>query len=133
MKKKIVNLLMGLTLSMGLLMNQGCVALVVGAAVGAGGFAYIKGNLEQNLDYQVKDIYNASLKALGKMKIDVYQKTLEPHAATIYGYTSGQKKTKIKVTVLALTEKASNLKVRYGIVGDESKSIDIIEAIKKEL
>lgn len=133
MLKKIHRAFIGFCLALTLLTAQGCVALVVGAAVGAGGFAYIKGNLEQNLDYSVKDVYEASLKALDKLKIEVYSKKLETHQAVIYGYTQEQDKKRIKVTIQALTEKASNVKIRHGIVGDESKSINVLEAIKKAL
>lgn len=127
------SILTALCLGVSVLSNQGCVALVVGAAVGAGGFAFIKGNLEQNLDHSVKEVYNASLKALDKLKIDVYKKTLETHHGVIYGYTERQDKTRVKITIQALTEKASNIKIRVGWVGDESRSIEILEAIKKAL
>ncbi len=133
MKKNIKNVMLGLILSLSLLVNQGCVALVVGAAVGAGSFAFIKGNLEQNIDAEVKNVYTASLKALDKLKIDVYSKKLEAHLGLIYAYTQGSDRKRVKITVQALTEKASNIKVRVGMVGDESRSIEILEAIKKEL
>ena len=133
MFRKTHSILMAICLGGSLLTNQGCVALVVGAAVGAGGFAFIKGNLEQNLDNPVKEVYNASLKALDKLKIDVYKKTLETHQGIIYGYTEGQDKTRVKITIQALTEKASNIKIRMGWVGDESRSIAILEAVKKAL
>lgn len=133
MTRKWVNSFLGLVLAAVLFMNQGCVALVVGAAAGAGGFAYIKGNLEQNLDNPVKEVYNASLKALDKLKIDVYKKTLETHLGVIYGYTQGQGKKRVKITIQSLTERASNIKVRVGIFGEESKSIEILEAVKKAL
>jgi hypothetical protein len=133
MKKNIMNVMLGLMLSTSLLVNQGCVALVVGAAVGAGGFAFIKGNLEQNMDAEVKDVYEASLRALDKLKIDVYSKKLEAHMGVIYAYTQGSDRKRVKIMVQALTEKASNIKVRVGIVGDESRSVQILETIKKEL
>lgn len=133
MLTKTRSILMAICLGVALLMNQGCVALVVGAAVGAGGFAFIKGNLEQNLDNPVKEIYNSSLKVLNKLKINVYKKTLEAHQGIIYGYMEGQNKARVKITIQALTEKASNIKIRVGIVGDESRSIEILEAIKKAL
>ena len=133
MLRKMQRMLMGICLSVFLFINQGCVALVVGAAVGAGGFAFIKGNLEQNLDHPVKEVYNASLETLDKLEIDIYKKTLETHLGVIYGYTQGQDKKRVKITIQSLTEKASNIKVRVGFVGDESKSIEILEAVKKAL
>ena len=45
----------GLMMSLGflILMTSGCVALLVGAAAGAGGVAYVKGSLEKNFDKPV--------------------------------------------------------------------------------
>jgi hypothetical protein len=114
-----------------LLANQGCIPLLIGAAAGAGGVVFIKGNLEQNVDYPVKHVYEASLDGLKRLNIDVYQKTLNDHSALIYGrFDTGEK---ARVVITALTEQASSLKIRVGFVGDESKSSLVLDAIKKAL
>ena len=131
MKKNFVKAVVGLCLIGGLLANQGCVALLVGVAAGAGGVVFIKGNLEQNLDNPVKDIYNASLQTLSKMKIEVFKKDLTEHMAMIYA--RGVDEKRVKIVIQSLTERAANVKIRVGIVGDEARSVEILEEIKKAL
>lgn len=130
MIRRLQILLLSLTIGSTFLF-QGCVALVVGAGAGAAGLAYIKGVLEKNFDRPVEDLYNASVKALEKMKIEIDSKELKDHHAIIKGHDL--KKNGVTIEVEALTEQASKLKIRVGLFGDQERSLTILNAIEKRL
>ena len=51
-----------------LLSLTGCIPLLIGAAVGAGGVTYVNGALVRNIDETVADLHQASLDALKDLK-----------------------------------------------------------------
>jgi hypothetical protein len=130
MIKKVKILMVMLVLSSTIIF-QGCVALIVGAGAGAAGIAYIRGILEKNFDRPVSDLYNASLKALDSLKMTVDSKELKDHEATIKAHDS--KKNGITIIAESLTEKASKLKIRVGLFGDQDRSLNILNAVEKRL
>ncbi len=109
----------------------GCVAFAVGAAAGAGGYAYVKGNLERNYDHTVSELYKAALKAFKNLNIEKTEAEREEHAAYLYGLNDEGKK--VKVIIEALTERSSKLEVRVGILGDKLRSQEIITVIENKL
>lgn len=110
---------------------QGCVPLLVGAAAGAGGVAYVQGILEKNVDAPVSKVYKASLSALRQMGYIIISDELDKHSAHIKSQFEDEKK--INIDVSALTEKSSKIQVRVGVFGDETKSQMILNAILKKL
>ena len=112
------------------LANSGCF-LILGAAAGAGGLAYIKGILEKNFDYPIKKMDKASVEGLKDLGFFVTQDELNLHSATIKAEDDEGKS--ITVEIEALTEKSSKLKIRVGVFGDESKSQMILNAIQARL
>lgn len=114
-----------------LLTAQGCVSLLIGAAAGAGGVAYVKGGLEQNFDKSVDQLHRASLAGLKNIKCAVRSDQIRKHLAKItFEFDDGQKGS---VNIKALTEHSAQLKIRVGILGDETKSNIILNAIRKHL
>jgi hypothetical protein len=111
--------------------TSGCFALLLGAAAGAGAAVYVKGDLEKNVEADIKKAHNAVLAGLKKNGIFVISDTLNVHDATTLGeYDDG---TKVNVQVKSLTEKSSKIKVRVGVIGDEAKSVEIMNAIERKL
>lgn len=110
---------------------QGCIPLVVGAAAGAGGYAYLQGALVKNLDASVKEVDKAATKALRDLDYSVISDELNAHDATIKARDVDNKEMLIKID--ALTEKAAKIDIRVGLFGDKEKSIDILNAIEKRL
>ncbi|MCA9394789.1 MAG: DUF3568 family protein [Candidatus Omnitrophica bacterium] len=106
---------------------QGCM-LVAGAAVGVGGYAYVTGALEQNVDAHYAELHGAALDALrqdiGAMIVseDLGQEGSEINAK----HPDGRH---IKITIESLTLKASKIKIRLGTFGDEAESLRIERAI----
>ena len=131
MYNKTKSLLLAMSLVISIMTLSGCVALVVGAAAGAGGVAYMKGILEQNFDKPVSKVHRAGLAALKSLKLKILRETIDAHRSVINGeYTDG---SKVELIVEALTEHSSKLQIRVGIFGDEEKSQMILNAVKKRL
>jgi hypothetical protein len=123
-KRKLLSFLIGLTLGC-----TSCIPLIIGAAAGAGGVAYINGDLEKNFDRSVSAMHKSTLAALKDMDIFIDQDELNLHSALIKGeYESGQK---IQIKIDALTEQSSKIKIRVDTFGDQEKSQMILNAIKK--
>ena len=111
--------------------TSGCIPLLIGAAAGAGGVAYVKGALVQNMDETVEDIHQATLDALKGLGIFVTADELNRHSAKIKAeYEDGKK---VDITIDAITEYVSKITIRVGLVGDQEDSRLILNAIEKEL
>jgi len=122
--------LMILSLGAIVLTSSGCF-LLIGAAAGAGGYAYVRGALQKNVDSTVKKIHSSSLKALKGLDIFVTDDELNVHSAKVNGeYADGKR---VIVDIEALTERSSKIKVRVGTWGDKDRSLVIIGAIEKQL
>ncbi len=131
MIRAIKNLTLMLLLVGVVVTSSGCFALLLGAAAGAGGVAYVKGSAEKNLDKPVDQVYRASLAALKKLKMAVHDDDLSQHVAHISAVDNDGKK--IQVDIEALTEKTAKLKVRVGVFGDQERSSIILNMIQKRL
>ncbi len=126
--KKILGIVV---LGLMLVSQSGCVALLVGAAAGAGGIAYIKGTLEKNFDRPVKRAHKATLAALKDLKLVIKEEELNQHSSKIKAEYPDE--TKVYIDITALTEKSSTIKIRVGIFGDQDKSQMILNAVMKRL
>jgi len=109
---------------------QGCI-LLAGVAVGGGGVAYVLGELERNLDYSVEKVHKATLKALADLDIFVVEEGVLPDQTTIVAETVEGKKVKLKIE--PLTKKASKISIRYGYLGNEERSMAVLNMIQKRL
>lgn len=128
MKQKLGALMVIVSLAMGC---SGCVALLVGAAAGAGGVAYVQGGLEKNVDHSVAQAYKASLAALKSLDMFVTSKEQDPHSAKIKAEASDGKS--VTIDIESLTERSSKIKIRVGIMGDQERSQIILNAIQRRL
>ncbi len=109
----------------------GCVPLLVGTAVGAGGLAYVRGSLEQNFDKSLKNLHTGSLRGLKDIKCTVHSDEFRQRLAKIkFTFTDGKDGT---IAIEALTERSAKLKIRIGILGDETKSRVVLNAILRHL
>ena len=114
-----------------MILQSGCAAMMLGAAIGAGGVAYFKGNLEKNLDHPVKSVHKAALSALKKLKIIVVNEKLDIHSSKIKAKFSDHKD--VHIDIKALTAKSSKIKIRVGALGDEDSAKMILNVIEKKL
>ena len=122
---------LGCILIFNLMTNSGCIPLLVGAAAGAGGVAYVRGTLEKNVDNPVAQVHNAAVDACKNLKIAIQSDDLNQHSARMKGaLDDGQK---VQIDVASLTERSSKIQIRVGMFGDETKSQMILNAIQKKL
>ena len=109
----------------------GCVPLIIGAAAGAGGVAYVQGVLHKNLDIPIDKLHRISLDALKRLKMTVQTEKVEGAKSTIKAEDVDH--AKIKITINKLTENSSQLNIRVGIWGNQTKSQMVLNAIEKKI
>lgn len=110
---------------------SGCFALFVGAAAGAGGYAWIKGELEKEFNTSAERLYKAALKGMKKLDVAVKDDKHDRISAKLTGdFADGQA---ISINIDAITEKRATLKIRVGVFGDKTKSEMLLDAIQKSL
>ncbi|MBI4244154.1 MAG: DUF3568 family protein [Planctomycetes bacterium] len=109
----------------------GCVPLVIGAAAGAGGVAWVQGRLAKNLDSSVEEVYHASIGGLKDIKYPIIEDDLNQEGAHIKA--TDDRGDKVDIRIHALTENAAQIQIRVGFFGNEKKSQIILEAIENRL
>ena len=109
----------------------GCIPLVLGAAAGAGGVAYVQGILQKNLDMPIDKLQGISLDALKRLKMTVKEEKIE--GTKSYIKAEDVDHAKINITIEKLTENSSKLNIRVGVFGNQTKSQMILNAIEKKL
>lgn len=108
---------------------SGCAAALVGA--GAAGVGYVRGDLRATVDKNIAAVYDASLKAMDELELNIISKEKTALDAKIITRTSQDKKIQI---ILKRTEAdTTKLSIRIGMFGDETQSRTIYDQIKKNL
>ncbi len=115
----------------GLVGLQGC-ALVVGAAAGGAGVAYVMGEAKKIYDAPIERVYNAALTAV---KDDLGLIVYESHQTGMKGKIKSRRwdEKTVKIDLKALTERTTRVKIRVGNWGDEEYSGLIFSKIDKRL
>ena len=111
-------------------MLSGCVLAAVGAGA-AGTVAYVKGDLEVIEAKDLDTVYDATKKALEDLELSVIQDTKDKIGATVVSRDSQDKKVTIRLT--AVTDKSTEISVRFGTFGNEAKSAMVYNKIKENL
>jgi len=115
----------------GVMSVSGCFAILVGAAAGASGYAWAQGALVKEFNAPATDIYEASMKGLESLKVEIDSADHDRLTARIRSEFSDGKK--IAINVDAITELTSKINIRVGVFGDKVRSELIYDAIKKYL
>ena len=118
-------LLIGMALS-----SQGCMIAAVGLGA-AGTIAYVRGDLQAEEYESIDVVYEATLKALEDLELYVASKSKDALVAEITTYDAQDKKIRIKLK--ASTEATTQLSIRVGVFGSETKSRRIYEKIRDRL
>lgn len=114
-----------------LITAAGCIPLVVGAAVGAGGYAWVKGELEKDYEVTAEKLHRAAVRGLRDLKLVVKEDKGDRISASIKAEFSDG--TDVSIHVAAKTERVANIKIRVGLLGDKERSEMIINAIEKRI
>lgn len=115
-----------------LLLNcSGCVALVAGAAGGAGTSLWLEGKIREEVSVPIKKATKATTSALGAMRLEITKTTVKENVAQIMSkYTDGRT---IWIDVKKLSETSSQIEIRVGMKGDKEASTKILDRIKRYL
>ncbi len=112
-----------------LLSLSGCVALVAGAAVGAATVAYVDGQYQKNIPYSFAQVTKATKQVLAKDQTVQTKQT-----DTTFNITAKSKQgDSIEVKIKRLTTNASQVSIRYGVMGDQSASKQLMHQIEQQL
>ncbi len=114
-----------------MMLFSGCVAVLTGGAIGGGTYAYLNGELSQNLDRPVPQVYGAAMAALKDFRLPVVKEAHDSLSAGIESRFSGGKKIWIKIS--SVTAGTSKIYVRVGLLGDREKSETMLGAIDSHL
>ena len=117
-------------LALAVMTSQGCV-LLAGAAVGAGGYAYATGHLAKNVDAYHQDVHAAAMEGLKDIGAFVVSDRIGHQKSNIHAESANAKS--IKIHIEALTEHASQIKIRVGTFGNEAESLRILNATLNRL
>jgi Protein of unknown function (DUF3568) len=107
---------------------SGCAALLVGAAAGAGGAAYVQGELRMTEPVALEAAQRAAEQAMKDLKLAVIKRQQDGLSGAIEGRTAGDQKVTIKTK--RLTAKSTEIRVRVGLLGDETMSRQILSRMQ---
>lgn len=112
---------------------SGCAVALFGAGAGAGvaGATYVMGKLEDEVNAPVSKVQRASVAALKALELPVNKERGDKLAAEMESETADQKKIWISIT--SLTSSRSKIVIRVGLMGDEARSRQILQAIHTRL
>lgn len=116
---------------MPVLWTTGCVALMVGAGAGAAGAVYVMGKLQERVEASVPQVQEAAIAGLKDLNLPIRHNQGDKLSAKIESETADNKT--IWVHVEFVTDSISELTIRVGLTGDESRSREILRAIKLHL
>jgi len=124
--------LVALIISVLLLINiYGCVALLAGAAGGAGTAAWLSGKLSQEFNVSLQRSLNATKSALKSLKLNVAKETIKENVAQVMSnYSDGRT---IWIDIHPISKAASRIEVRVGATGDKEAAHKILDRIKRYL
>ncbi len=110
---------------------QGCAALVVGAAAGAGTIAYVNGEIETVLEASMDDAWLATEAAIKDLQFTVIETKKDSISADHVSQTAQEKKSHIRLN--RETDETTRVRIRVDVFGNEELSRTILEKIKTHL
>jgi hypothetical protein len=119
----------GVLLVVSLSALSGCILAAAGA--GAGAVAYVRGELEGNLDHPYDAVVEATRGAITDMEFARVSENKDAIKAVMVSRTAMDKK--VEVTISNSGKSLTNIKIRVGIFGDEQLSMAIMDRIKARL
>jgi len=130
MNRKSLTLVAALV-GMSLLVSGCAVALVAGAAGGAGGYAWASGKLSFSTDHNIDECHNATISALSELRIKVTGDTTDKLIGRVKGVTATNKEVTIDLEPQSIH--VTKIDIRVGFWGNETQSTMIADAIKRHL
>lgn len=130
MKTRLTRLLLAVVLGCSVALLNGCVAVMAGAA-GAGAVAYSKGDLETNLEASLDRTVAAIEKTIKTFPLIKRSDERKVNEWKIKADTI--RNQAVTFTARKLNTENTALSIRVGTWGDETESLRILDAVKKNL
>jgi len=112
------------------LVFSGCAVIAAGSAA-AGGALWYKGELKDKLPGSVEQVYKAAFQAIKGLKLTIKESKYDKLKGEINSEMSDG--TDVKVSIEFKAKSETEVKVRVGIMGNETMSRQIISEIKTNL
>jgi hypothetical protein len=110
---------------------SGCFALFLGAAAGAGGYAWVSGALEKDYLNPAEKLEQATNRGLKDLQLVIKEQERDRLSAKIRTqFADGQS---VNIDIKALTEKSARLRIRVGVFGNRTRSEMVLNAIEKHV
>ena len=110
---------------------SGCVVLAAGAVAGASGAVYVKGQLKETVDGTVPEVHRAAQSALHEIGVGLTVDKQDEFSGQLQGEMA--KGQNVWVDVERVTASTTRIVIRVGYMGDQPKSADILERVKRNL
>ncbi len=101
------------------------------AAVGAGTYYYVKGDLKRNYEAPLDKTWEATLKSVEELKLTVESQKHDGFGGVIKGKMADEKA--FEINLKRLGENSTEVAVRIGTFGDRTKSQAIHDKIHSKL
>ena len=120
-------------LALAALTTAGCSVVLIagGAAAGVGGVVWQRGWLVATMEEPQDRVFRAAGNALSDLKIAVEDKSLDEKSGVVDGYAQDSKRVMVKTRPQA--DKGTKVSIRVGFWGDQTRSLQIFEQMKKHL
>lgn len=102
-----------------------------GAVIGVGTVSYIKGELKGAEAASLDNTWKASISALNQLNYTITDKEKDDVYAEIIARSSTD--TKVTIKLKRQSDTVTEIKIRIGLMGDETVSRRIYDTIKKNL
>ena len=113
-----------------MVLSEGCMVAAVGLGA-AGTIAYVRGDLQSFESERIDEVYEATLEAVDELELNVTTKSKDALSALIVARDADDKKVTIKLKATA--EGPTELSIRIGVFGNETKSRLIYQKIRENL
>ncbi len=107
--------------------STGCIALVAGGVAGAGGYAYYKGELKTTEGQPLEKVWAATEKAVTNLDLRVTSSKKDGLSGSVEA--EGADGKRITIRAKTLTDNSTELRIRTGIIGDETQARRIRDSI----
>jgi len=113
-----------------LTLTSGCF-LVVGAAAGVAGYAYVDGEIKTTEAASLTQTYDATIAAMKDLEFTVTDKSKDALSGHVTAQTANNKTVKIKLKYLSKT--STEIRIRVDTFGDETLSRTVLNKINSQL
>ncbi len=117
-------------LGLNLLLNTGCPALLVGGAAGAGTVAYVTGELKSTEEVPINRAWKATQNAMKDLGFAIETTKKDAFYCQLTAKTARDKKVNVRLE--RQSERLTSIRIRVGMFGDQSLSMQILQKIRKE-